>query len=192
MDRSEKKPTPENRIVDAARKRFESLGYRAAGVAQIARDAGVAAGTIYRYFPNKEAILFRVVADINSDWIRTARITLAEPGSPMERIARMGEASVDFNRRNPILNAVLERDDEIVFAPLLDELYADVMRENVAMIEEVIRAGIEEGSLAEIDPKKAAVVLFMAGRTLASLPDYPYGEILPVLSKIVSDGLLPR
>jgi AcrR family transcriptional regulator len=192
MRPNDKRPTPETRILDAARKRFETLGYRAAGVAQIARDAGVAAGTIYRYFPNKEAILFRVVADINGEWLRVARTTLAEPGSPIDRIARMGEASIEFNRLNPILNAVLERDDEIVFAPLLDELYTEVMRENVAMIEAVIREGIEEGSLVEIDPKKAALVLFAAGRASASLPDYPYGEILPVLMKIASDGLLPR
>jgi AcrR family transcriptional regulator len=185
-------PTPEARIVGAARRRFDSLGYRATGIAQIARDAGVAAGTIYRHFPNKEAILVRVVTEVNEEWLCVARDALAEPGSPLERIARLGEASVMFNRRNRILNAVLERDEEIIFAPLLDELYTATMRDNVAMLAEVIREGTESGSLTEIDPERAAYVLFVAGRALSTLGDYPYVEVLPVLTKIVSEGLLPR
>jgi AcrR family transcriptional regulator len=184
--------SPEARIVRAARKRFESFGYRGTGVAEIARDAGVAAGTIYRHFPGKEALLLRVVRELNEAWLQEAREALSTPGTPLERIGRLGEASVDFNRRNRLLDAVLERDQEILFAPLLDELYAIVMRDNVAMMAEVIREGVADGSLAEIDPEKAAYVLFVAGRALVTLDDYPYDEVLPVLMGIVSEGLLPR
>jgi AcrR family transcriptional regulator len=184
--------SPEARIVRAARKRFESFGYRGTGVAEIARDAGVAAGTIYRHFPGKEALLLRVVRELNEAWLQEAREALSTLGTPLERIGRLGEASVDFNRRNRLLDAVLERDQEILFAPLLDELYAIVMRDNVAMMAEVIREGVADGSLAEIDPEKAAYVLFVAGRALVTLDDYPYDEILPVLMGIVSEGLLPR
>ncbi len=56
----------------------------------------------------------------------------------------------------------------------------------------MIREGIEDGSLAEIDAEKAAYVLFVAGRTLYGLDDYPYGDLLPVLMQIVADGMLPR
>lgn len=184
--------SPEERIVEAARRRFDAFGYRATGVAQIARDAGVAAGTIYRHFPSKEALLVRVVAEVNQDWLAMAREALAEPGAPLERIARLGEASIRFNQRNRLLAAALDRDQELLFAPLLDEIYADVMRDNLAMMEEVIREGVEQGSLAEIDPAKAAYVLFVAGRALSSLDDYPYDDVLPVLMRIISDGLLPR
>jgi AcrR family transcriptional regulator len=183
---------PEARILGAARRRFESFGYRSTGVAQIARDAGVAAGTVYRHFPSKEAILLLVVGEVNQEWLRVAREVLSGAGSPLERIARLGEASIAFNQRNRLLGAVLERDEEIIFAHLLDELYAVVMRDNVAMLEEVIHEGVESRSLTEIDAERAAYVLFVAGRTLASLDDYPYSEVLPVLTRIVSDGLLPR
>jgi len=185
-------PSPEARILGAARRRFEAFGYRGTGVAQIARDAGIAAGTIYRHFPSKEALLLRVVQDLNGEWMRVARDALAGPGTPVERIARLGEASVAFNRESRLLNAVLERDQEILFAPLLDELYDVVMRDNVTMMAEVIREGVEDGSLAEIDPEKAAYVLFVAGRALFGHHAYPYDDVLPVLLRIVSRGMLPR
>src|SRR2546422_894028 len=45
------------RVLAAAEERFAAFGYRRTGIAEIARDAGVAPGTLYRYFENKEEIL---------------------------------------------------------------------------------------------------------------------------------------
>ena len=41
----------------AARRRFEKYGYRRTGMLEIARDAGIAAGTIYRYFESKDDLV---------------------------------------------------------------------------------------------------------------------------------------
>jgi TetR/AcrR family fatty acid metabolism transcriptional regulator len=46
-----------NRILEAAVKIFARQGFRQATIAQIAREAGVADGTIYLYFKNKDDIL---------------------------------------------------------------------------------------------------------------------------------------
>ncbi len=40
----------EQRILNAARRRVETFGYRRTSIAEIARDAGIAVGTVYRYF----------------------------------------------------------------------------------------------------------------------------------------------
>jgi AcrR family transcriptional regulator len=44
-------------ILDAALELFVSDGYEASSVADIARGAGVATGTVYRHFPSKEHLL---------------------------------------------------------------------------------------------------------------------------------------
>lgn len=49
-------------IVDAARRVFERDGYLDVGVAEIVKEAGVARGSFYTYFPAKIDV-FRVVAD---------------------------------------------------------------------------------------------------------------------------------
>jgi AcrR family transcriptional regulator len=49
-----------NQILDAAARIFASKGFHAATIKDVARDAGIADGTIYNYFDNKTALLFAI------------------------------------------------------------------------------------------------------------------------------------
>jgi AcrR family transcriptional regulator len=180
------------RILAAAQRRFESFGYRRTGIAEIAREAGVAAGTLYRYFRNKEHIFLEVVRDLNETWIARGREAVAGPGTAAERLARFGPASVEQYRQKSLLNAVLARDTDIVFAPLLEEMLQEVLEQTVALMAEVIRDGVAEGTIRAVDPEKTALVLFLAGNALFHDPDSDYRELLPLFADIVQRGLLPR
>lgn len=50
------------RIMDAALALFTAKGFENAGMAEIAAAAGIAAGSIYRRFPDKQALLYAVLA----------------------------------------------------------------------------------------------------------------------------------
>jgi AcrR family transcriptional regulator len=86
------------RILEAAQRRFEAFGYRRTGMAEIAREAGVAAGTLYRYFRNKEHIFFEVVRELNAGWLARAREAVSGPGTAAERLARLGPARARARR----------------------------------------------------------------------------------------------
>jgi len=51
----------ENAILDAAERVFAARGYAATAVKDIAAEAGVAAGTVYLYFPSKEAVFLALI-----------------------------------------------------------------------------------------------------------------------------------
>ena len=181
------------RIVAAAQERFAAFGYRRTGVADIARQAGVAAGTLYRYFTSKEEVFRAVVHELNDAWLARARQVLGGAGTAVERLARLGQASVEFNRENSLINSIFRRDNEIIFAPLLEELHEELLRANVAMMADVIRDGIREGSLrSDLDAERTAFILFIGGDTLSNQSYYPYDDVLPLYSEITMLGLLPR
>jgi AcrR family transcriptional regulator len=50
----------ERQILDAATTVFAAKGFQAATIQDIAREAGIAAGTIYNYFDNKPALLLGI------------------------------------------------------------------------------------------------------------------------------------
>ena len=54
-------------IVTAARRLFLGDGYEATSMSRLAREAGVAANTIYWYFDDKDDVLVAVLSDVMAD-----------------------------------------------------------------------------------------------------------------------------
>jgi len=180
------------RILAAARRRFETFGYRRTGIAEIARDAGLAAGSIYRYFRSKEDVFSEVLQRINGAWLAVGRAALADPGTAPERLRRLGTASVAFNKDNALILAILRQDMEILFAPAAERAYDAFVRANVSMIADVVRAGIAEGTFRTVDPERAAFILFLSGNVLSMQKYHPYFELLPLFEEIIYEGLTVR
>ena len=60
---AEVKAETRRRILKAARDRFAKVGFEAATTREIAAAAGIAVGTLFNYFPSKEAIVMAMVAE---------------------------------------------------------------------------------------------------------------------------------
>lgn len=63
---AEAKAQTRERILQAARERFAAHGYEASTTRDIADAAGIAHGTLFNYFPNKEAILAALAAGVTA------------------------------------------------------------------------------------------------------------------------------
>ena len=63
----ERTRTTRQALVSAARHRFESVGYSAASLDDIAEDAGVTKGALYHHFPTKAALYDAVVVAIQDE-----------------------------------------------------------------------------------------------------------------------------
>ncbi|MFT3865076.1 MAG: TetR/AcrR family transcriptional regulator [Solirubrobacterales bacterium] len=67
-----------DRLLAAAAAVFAENGLEA-GVDDVAREAGVGTGTLYRHFPNKEALIDELVRDLLTDLLEVATESLREP-----------------------------------------------------------------------------------------------------------------
>ncbi len=74
-------------ILDAAARIFASRGFHAARVQDIAREAGIANGTVYNYFPTKDALLLGLLDRLNETEARPAQIALLQTGSARDALA---------------------------------------------------------------------------------------------------------
>ena len=63
---AETKTRTRQKILDAARQLFASSGFDAATTRDIADAAGIASGTLFNYFPTKEAVLASLAAEAAS------------------------------------------------------------------------------------------------------------------------------
>ncbi|MCC6621973.1 MAG: TetR/AcrR family transcriptional regulator [Deltaproteobacteria bacterium] len=79
-------PDKRRRILDAAVTVFAQNGFYNAKVSQIAKEAGVADGTIYLYFKNKEDILIQVFIDSMDEILRRQEDAVGLIEDPVERL----------------------------------------------------------------------------------------------------------
>ena len=83
----DKNPEKRVRILDAALKVFATRGFYNAKVSEVAREAGVADGTIYLYFESKDALLIALFEDRMQRIIARANDELSRSeGSVLDKI----------------------------------------------------------------------------------------------------------
>lgn len=127
-------PTPEDhptraRILETARRLFHEQGFHATGISTILREADVNSGSLYHYFPSKEALLTGVL----ELYVRLLRPAVMDPvegmsGDPIGRVFallgyyRQGLQMTDFKMGCPIGNLALEVGDDNVAARALIDL----------------------------------------------------------------------
>lgn len=148
-----------DRIREAAIKVFSEKGYHEARADEIAQAAGVAVGTIYNYFENKEDILLDIFAT-EFEQRRRFYEELRRSGLPVvEQIRRiLEEHFAKLSKRRELMQVLLRERFESG-RELRTEL-AQLYREIVGYVEELVREGIEEGRLRRCDPKITAHAIF--------------------------------
>lgn len=81
-------PAKRTQILDGANRVIERMGYDAASVNDIAREAGVSKGTIYVYFSGKEDLFEAMMEDTRERLFQELAAELERPGTTAERLRR--------------------------------------------------------------------------------------------------------
>src|SRR3954471_1830705 len=85
-------PAKRDAILRAAIDVFAERGYFNAQVADVARAAGVAAGTVYLYYKNKDHLLVSIFERSMRDGLEAGRSSVADLVDPRERLRRLARS----------------------------------------------------------------------------------------------------
>ena len=137
-------PDKEERILEASVRVFARNGYHRSTVADIAREARVAAGTIYLYFKRKEELLGALFRRYVGEYLKASREPLfsEEPGP--DQLRRLVELHLGFFATRPELARVFQIHLREINPELRQEI-GPVAREYFEVVDEVIRRGVEAG-----------------------------------------------
>jgi len=113
------------RIVTAAREMFVEFGPDVP-LDEVARRAGVGNATVYRNFPDRDALVREVVCSVMDRTSEAAEVALAETGDAFEALSRFVHACADerlsalcpmmsstFDQHHPDMEAARERIEEL-------------------------------------------------------------------------------
>lgn len=154
-------------LLDAAASVFCTSGYTAASTNAIAREAGVSPGTLYQFFPNKEAIAVELGGRLLERWREShgAALTAANLDLPLDQLL---DAVLDplfaFNHENPAF-AVLVHGPDVPgqITQEFDALHAVLL----TRIEEIVASFLPDAPPAELSLIATMIfAIFKAGLDL--------------------------
>ena len=164
-------PEKRRQILEGARRVFSSLGFDAANMSDIAREAGVSKGTLYVYFENKEQ-LFTALIDQERALIQADLFaTLADGTDSAQTLRAFGQRFARLMTQERIVRAqrvvvsMAERMPDLTRA-----FYAAGPKATAARLADWLAAQTEAGSLAIADPDLAAAQFIDLCQTLLSRP----------------------
>jgi len=189
-------------ILDAAVRVFSERGFFHARVADVAESAGVAGGTIYLYFKNKDDLLISVFEDRMESILSYVKSALAEEENAAARLRRFIELHLGLVERDLALADVMAVELR-QSSKFVREYRARKFYDYLAVAEDILNEGISEGMFRTgINPKIYRRALFGALDELSVMwvtsiregikPSYTLSDAVEDVYNLFLSGLRPR
>ncbi len=149
------------RILNAAIKTFADKGFFQSTISQIAKEAGVADGTIYLYFKNKDDILFQFYEYKINKIFKSFRKAVTKKGSAKEKLKYLVKTHLEEFQKDKNMAIVYQAEIHHTRAFGHDRIrsMSKMYRE---IISEVIKLGQNEGCIRK-DVSIGLVKLLISG-----------------------------
>jgi TetR/AcrR family transcriptional regulator, repressor of fatR-cypB operon len=136
-------------ILDAALALFAERGFHGTAVPLVAERANVGAGTLYRYFESKEALVNALYQREKTVFVSELTLDFPAAAPPREQFSVFWRRLVDYAQRHPTAAVFLELHHH---APYLDAESRALEERILVPISEFIRYAQEQQALKAMDP----------------------------------------
>ncbi len=162
--REERRVQSRRRILDSAREVFFRDGFMAANLDDVAHKAGVAKGTLYRYFESKAELYVAVLAQDGEIFERKLRDTVSPAFTPAEQIRRTGRFYLEHwtqNRDYFQIFWAIENQSMIGGLPpaVIDEV-TKLWEQCLQILAGIVERGVKQGVFRPCDPWEMANLLW--------------------------------
>jgi TetR/AcrR family fatty acid metabolism transcriptional regulator len=190
-------PDKPQQIIEAAVRVFARKGYYNSRVSDIAREAGIAAGTIYLYFRTKDDILVTLFREKMAQFVGSLRKAIADEPDAVAKLSRLIRLHFEMLEEDPQLAEVVQvelRQGQKFFRGASTHEIASYF----ALITSVLEEGVAEGRFrAELPVKVATKALFgamdqMATSWVLGKRGYRLADTADAVADIFLRGLGPR
>jgi AcrR family transcriptional regulator len=158
-------------IIKAAFKLFTERGFHGTPTSMISEEAGVATGTLFLYFPTKEALINAAYLVAKNHMAADLKVGLDTEPTFKDKARRLWRNMVRWGLQNPEEFHFLE---QFASSPFITKLTEKEVYSNFRFLADVLAEGIREGAIKDI--KDMFVAEMIASSNMA------------VIKKILRDG----
>jgi AcrR family transcriptional regulator len=146
-------------LLEAAVMEFSHKGFDQANINHISEAAGYSKGTIYNYFPSKQALMLALIAEAGARHVQYISDQVLQINDPSQRLVRFYEAGFRFVEEQParahfLVTTLYSSGRELQIA--MYQAYQPMFR---LVAQEIVAPGIEQGVFRKLDPVGTATML---------------------------------
>lgn len=161
------------RIIETAENYFTTYGFKATTMDQVAKGAGVAKGTIYNFYKDKEEIYLEVIKQ-NLRNIRSLAAEAAEgEDNLLDKLKKMILAVDKYRQEDPFYKQITQEARDLS-NPLVKQGLNEIEAEVVNQIQELFTESIKNQEIREVDTRLSAFVFLKA--YWGYVYEWPYEE----------------
>ncbi len=172
-----------DKMLDAAARLFGAQRFHEVRMEDIAAEAAVGKGTLYRYFNDKEELYLALLERASQQLVERLRERTAEPDDSRAKLEAIVGGIISFFDEQPHLLDLIQR-AEVLSGPNIS--WQKARDEVVRLMRDVLDEGRRSGAFVVRDPELATTMLLAGLRGIIRF----YRHRPADLAKRIVDGLL--
>lgn len=153
-------------LLKAALKLFTERGFHGTSTAQISKEAGVATGTLFNYFPTKEDLINGLYFEVKGDLSRRMGEDLQTQDTFQGKLRKIWYNLVEWG---------IENQDDFLFvgqfcsSPYITNYTREVVIKEYVFLHDLVKEGIENGEIGDYSEELVIAMFYQSSRTVVNL-----------------------
>ncbi len=194
----EKKEQKNEAIINAALKIFSKKGYHNTSIEEVAVEAGIGKGTIYRYFDCKENLFFTIIEKKVDEIKEIIMESISSPDFIINNLKKATKAYLEYFEKNQNFYQILIHEK----SEFTKKAFIKHRIRQVALFKPLIQEGIDKGEIKPLNAESMTYSLFglidvliwkwlccNAKSSSCNTESYSLLDELPIIVEIISSGI---
>lgn len=153
-------------LLKAALKLFTERGFHGASTAQISKEAGVATGTLFNYFPTKEDLINDLYFDVKGKLSRSMGEDLQTQSTFHDKLKKIWYNMIEWGLKNP---------EDFLFvgqfcsSPYITNYTREIVMKEYVFLHDLVKKGIANGDIKDYSAELVMAMFYQSSRTVVNL-----------------------
>jgi len=153
-------------IMEAALKLFTQRGFHGTSTAQISKEAGVATGTLFNYFPTKEDLINSLYFEVKGKLSRSMGTEIESESTFQDKLRRLWSNLIKWGVNNQ---------EEFLFvgqfcsSPYISKFTHEEVVKEFVFLHKLVNEGIKTGEIQESSPELTISMFYQGSRVVVNL-----------------------
>jgi AcrR family transcriptional regulator len=170
-------------IMEAALKLFTERGFHGTSTAQISKDAGVATGTLFNYFPTKEDLINSLYFEVKGNLSQAMGKGLEAESTFQGKLRKIWSNLVKWG---------VDNQEEFLFvgqfcsSPYITKFTRDEVMKEYVFLHDLVDEGIKTGEIGDFPAELVIAMFYQGSRTIVNF--ILESDSLKDQNKVLEDG----